>query len=126
MVKYRPNPHGMNIQDTVKWQGNLGSGKMIGYEYAKYRYYDFTLRNIWGSVIVTTIALGFIFLPYKLYTSYDKTSDFPLLHKTSPKIFEYSDWARDSRKARGTWNNNFSCWSDMPDCGKDYKKRYFS
>ena len=45
----------------------------------------------------------------------------PLLFNVVERGFHYHEWARDSKRIRGEWNNNFKCWSDQPDCGKDYK-----
>ena len=126
MVKYRPDPRGVNSAELLRWQATIGPFKSTGFYYTYYKLYDYALKN------PSFAALGLVFgtlIPYLCYTAYstyNSPSDLPLLHKQSEYLFEHSQWASDSRKIRGEWNNNFACWRDSPDCGKDYKKRYFS
>ena len=126
MVRYRPNPLGMEGPELFRWQSTLGPFRKIGFWFAYHRYFDYFLKTPFPALLIAAIGIGGSTLIYKFSTTYDAPSENPLMNQVTERLFEHSQWASDSRKTRGEWNSNFNCWSDSPDCGKDYKKRYFS
>ena len=127
MVRHRPDPRGQNITELYKWQSTLGPFRRMGFYYCYYKFYDWALK--WPAIAALGVSIG-IGIPialYKGYSSYNaESADVPMMFKTIERLYEHSQWATDTRKTRGEWDNNFACWRDNPDCGKDYKQRYFS
>lgn len=73
------------------------------------------------SFLVTSI--GVLGISYLFYLENIGEGDLART-KTPEKPFEYSFWANSYPNLRGEWDNNFSCWTSSPDCGKDFKQRY--
>jgi hypothetical protein len=127
MVRHRPDPRLPNPNELFRWQATLGPFRKTGFSYNYYKFYDFALKHpnvaMVGTVLITTGS----YFAYRAYDCFNTSSyDAPMLNKTMERLYEHSQWSNDSRKIRGEWNNNFACWSDSPDCGKDFKKRYSS
>lgn len=126
MVKYRPNPLGKNEPELFRWQASMGPFRKINFSYAYYKFYDYALKSPWPAMLGVTMMTMLPFLAYKYISTYNSSSSDPMAHIVEEKLFEYTQWANDHRRIRGEWNNNFGCWSDNPDCGKDYEKVYFN
>ena len=126
MVKYRPDPRGMSPEELYRWQTTLGPFRKIGFNYNYYRFYDLALKYPYHTMFLVVFFTGIPYMVYRYVDSYNGPSTLPTANRVAERPFEYSNWARDTRKIRGEWNNNFGCWSDSPDCGKDFKKIYNS
>lgn len=74
-----------------------------------------------GMAMIPTVLL---FESIRIYTGASKLNPYSI--NASERPFEYYEWSKDLKGIRGEWNNNFYCWSDNPDCGKDYKPKYIS
>ncbi|CAG9312221.1 unnamed protein product [Blepharisma stoltei] len=127
MVKYRPDPRGMDTAELMKWQPTLGPFRRLNFAYTKYRMIDTSLKNTGQFFFLVTIAMFPVLSFLSYYTIEKGTCKLnPAMLKHAERPFEYFEWSRDLKKIRGEWNNNFYCWSDNPDCGKDYKIKYSS
>ena len=127
MVRYRPDPRGMHQAELYRWQASLGPFRRTHFAYSKYRFMDWAVKHprICMGFCLSGIALAL--LSVEGYRVCSGTSPrVPTLFNPVERPFQYFEWVRDTTKSRGEWNNNFMCWSSNPDCGKDFKPRYFN
>jgi hypothetical protein len=77
--------------------------------------------RIWTGMMC--LGMLAVVLPYQGFINYyGLTNNSMTRFNGKQRHFEYAEWATDWNSRRGEWNNNFKCWSDDPDCGKDYRQ----
>lgn len=127
MVRLRPDPRGLDCHELFRSQSTPGPFQGIGAKYYYYRWMDQALKSPFVAMPMSIAALCGIWAGYYIWRDYNRLgAGNPLVYVTSERLFEYPAHAADRRHIRGEWNNNFYCWTDSPDCGKDFKQRYFS
>ena len=127
MVRSRPDPRGMNFNELYKSQATAGPFKGSGFRYHFYSYINQALKAPYVAMPAFFAILSISALAIYSWKDYNKLGGkYPLSYVTQERLFEYPANSADKRHIRGEWNNNFYCWTDSPDCGKDFKQRYFS
>ncbi len=132
IMRIREDPRGYHQSEKFRWASSLGPFKRLYFAYAKYRWMDNALKHPRVAMAFTFTGIGLIWAVYegwRVYTGQSWRSS--SIHNPVERRFMYADHVKDSRKVRGVWNNNFcnfklACWSDLPDCGKDFKQKYFA
>jgi hypothetical protein len=127
MVRLRPDPRGVDFHELFKSQTTGMPFSKVSIKYYYYRWMDHALKAPFVAMPATfaTFFAGWFFYSYfrdymRLGAKTNKN------YMVNERLFEYPANAADRRHIRGEWNNNFYCWTDSPDCGKDFKQRYFS
>lgn len=125
MVRYRTDPRGPHGAELYRWSATVGPFRTVHFLYNKYRFMDWATKHpricIASALTGLSIAYG-SYMMNQIYTGANKRN--PNLINTAERGFQYHEWVFDKRRIRGEWNNNFKCWTDHPDCGKDFKIKY--
>lgn len=125
MVHYRPDPRGVDPKERMRWNLSLGPYNRHYFEYAKFRYMDWAIKYPRNCIGFTIAIAGASYFVYNvLCFHYGANTMTTRFMNHAERQFEYIFHSQDRRGTRGTWDNIYKCWSDSPDCRKDFKIKY--
>lgn len=125
MVFMVEDPRGYDTAARNRYNYKAGPFKYSYFTYGKAQFMDWFHkypRIASGMICLGLFAIVFPIQGFRLSNNLSGNSN--TYFNGPERHYEYTKWGSDFIKRRGEWNNNFKCWMDWPDCGKDYKKVY--